>query len=82
MLKKQSRTKSAERRESSAFGHQTLLISYHRINYYENVTIDYIDGNRMRGVPLRCPTSISQKKNKSVSCFLLLTNLLYEEVII
>ena len=34
----------------------------------------------MRGIPLRCPYHLYTKKNKSVSCFFLLTNLLYEEV--
>ena len=67
MLSKQSRTKPAERRKSSAFGHETLLISYHRINFIENVTIECIDGNWMRGVPLRCPYLYTIKKNKSVS---------------
>lgn len=33
----------------------------------------------MRGIPLRCPYHLYTKKNKSVSCFFLLTNLLYEE---
>ena len=33
----------------------------------------------MRGAPLRCPYLYTIKKNKSVSRFLLLTNLLYEE---
>ena len=65
--------------DSSAFGHQTLLISYHRINFIQNVTIEYIDGNWMRGVPLRCPYLYIIKKNRFVSCFLLLINLLYEE---
>ena len=69
-----------QRRKSSAFGHQTLLISYHRINFIENVTIECIDGNWMRGVPLRCPYLYIIKKNKFVSCFLLLINLLYEEI--
>ena len=32
----------------------------------------------MRGVPLRCPYLYIIKKNKFVSCFLLLINLLYE----
>ena len=31
-----------KRRKSSAFGHQTLLISYHRINYIVNVTVNPI----------------------------------------
>jgi len=53
MLSKQSRTKPAERGKSSAFGHQTLLISYHRINYIEK-NINCIEGNKMRGNPLGC----------------------------
>jgi len=36
-------------------------------------------GIGMRGVPLRCPYLYTTKRNKSVSCFFLLTNLLYEE---
>ena len=47
-------------------------------DYYDYILIDCIDGNWMRGVPLRCPYLYTIKKNKSVSCFLLLTNLLYE----
>jgi hypothetical protein len=36
----------AERSGSSAFGHQTLLISYHRIIFIENETMNSIDENR------------------------------------
>ena len=31
-----------KRRKSSDLGHKTLLISYHRINYIENVTVNPI----------------------------------------
>ena len=34
----------------------------------------------MRGAPLRCPYLYTIKKNKTVSRFLLLTNLLYEVI--
>ena len=36
---------------------------------YVNVTIDCIDGNGMRGIPLRCPYLYTIKRNKSVSDF-------------
>lgn len=81
MLFGQSRTKPAERRRSSAFGHQTLLISYHRINYIENVTVNCIDGNGMRGVPLRCPAILYSIRIiiRFMSSISLALNLLYEE---
>ena len=36
---------------------------------YVNVTIDCIDGNGMRGIPLRCPYLYTIKRNKSVRDF-------------
>ncbi|WP_204377981.1 hypothetical protein, partial [Clostridium ljungdahlii] len=58
-LKKQTQQALAERSESSAFGHQTLLISYHRIIFIEYININCIDGNRMRKNPSKMsPISI------------------------
>lgn len=36
---------------------------------YENVTIDYIDGNGMRRIPLGCPYLYTIKRNKFVRNF-------------
>lgn len=62
MLSEQSRTKPAERRKSSAFGHQTLLISYHRINEIGYVTINCIEGNGKEGESLRDVAHLYHKK--------------------
>ncbi|MCC9294757.1 hypothetical protein LN736_07795 [Clostridium sp. WLY-B-L2] len=58
-LKSRHNKPLAERSESSAFGHQTLLISYHGITFIEYININCIDGNRMRKNPSKMsPTSI------------------------
>lgn len=54
---------------SNVFRHQTLLISYHRINHMKNVTVDCINGNKVRGIPLRDPYLYTIKRNKSVKQF-------------
>ena len=69
---------TVERRKSRACGQQALMISYHRMNPIKNVTIECIEGNWVRGVPLRCPYLYTIKRNKSVSVIFLLTNVLYE----
>lgn len=51
MLSEQSRTKPAERRKLRTSDSADILPQDKR---YENVTIDCIDGNWMRGIPLRC----------------------------